>query len=316
MTSGGNIVLGGSADIATGNAFASTTNPNLPNYLSGIMFLSGANLTSGGGNVILRGASNINVNAVSSGISMEAATINSGSVIISLTGCVSTTSTFSTNSQGITLGNIGFYSSNTTANVAISLIGNASSSNTGTSLGFNVYGNSTIQANGAGGGIYIAGSAGTGTGYEAGITLQNGTSILSSSGPIAISSNNPLRSAATNYDLMLGNINIGSATGSGVTSLNANVTIQMSDISFTGTTNISTTGAVAILPLATNISVNTSNIAFRNTVSNLTIGASGNNSNITVGSAVNATGPISVYGGNISLSSSIRTTNVVLKYLV
>jgi autotransporter-associated beta strand protein len=187
-TSGGAITLGGGTDITTGYAIGEATRDQVTDasniyYISGVNLQSGTSLTSGGGDVTLRGQnSGGSAAALSYGVMGGGVTIDSGIGKISITG--KATGSAGINAQAVSYYGTGFTlrSANTTSQ-AISIVGDASGvSGTNSSLGINFSG--SMEATGTGGGISITGTSGTATGVDVATNL--GGNILAASGPINI----------------------------------------------------------------------------------------------------------------------------------
>jgi len=149
-SNGGDIVLGGGVDPATGYAVGNASN------VRGIFMDSASSLTSAGGNVVLHGKSYAGSAGVCAGI-VSGASINSGAGTITIDGI--SQGTGSTNSQGLILGGT-LASANATAS-AVGLTGTHTGSVTGPSIGINT--DATIQTTN-GGGITLSGIGGTTTG--------------------------------------------------------------------------------------------------------------------------------------------------------
>ena len=305
-TSGGSITLGGGTNISTGYA---TGTADGSTFTIGI-WLQGNQLDSGGGAITLRGqSSNSSLSEVDSGINIQNSTLNAGTGKVSLTGVG--LGSGSANVQGLTISNLTITSANT-ATDAISLVGNTSGvTSAGTSLAINL-GTTTLQATGQGGGILLNGtSGGTGTGYEHGVDLA-GSSLFAASGPIVVISSNPNSGSSSNYaNLYLGGNNFFGTNNA--TSSSANVTLRADALTVSGTNNnISTAGTLTIEPLNNSftsaLTFPISNLNLGSSISGLTIGKLGNGADITIGTATSIAGPITIYGGNLTLNAGLTGT--------
>jgi hypothetical protein len=147
VSSGGAaITLGGGTDITTGYAIGeatrdTVTDPTYTYYISGVNLQSGTSLTSGGGDITLRGQNVASsASAMAFGVMAGGTTINSGTGKIAITG--KATGSGTVNAQGVSVFGSGFTlrSANTTAQ-AISIVGDASAVTAGSaSLGINFNG--------------------------------------------------------------------------------------------------------------------------------------------------------------------------------
>jgi autotransporter-associated beta strand protein len=170
---------------------------------------------------------------------------------------------------------------------------------------------STTTANSlstAGGAITVSGTAGTGvTRAPSGIQLDGGTThIFSSSGNIAVTG----EGASTDVGLALAGgagFNIG-WNGSGSATSGA-VTVSADRATFANTT-IRSSGAVTVQSVGTKFlsALNTTNLTFGSASASLTIGKSTNDSAVTIGSTITAAGPISVYGGDVTLTGGLTAS--------
>jgi autotransporter-associated beta strand protein len=315
-TSTGAIFLGGGADLATGYARGSDdSDPNLAVVkYAGIHLRSGSVLQSGGGNITLRGQnSGLSSAGVHAGVMGYGTTVNAGSGKVAIYG--KATGSGSANAQGISregTDNWIIRSSNP-ASDAIQLIGDASGCvNAGTSLGINFIG--TIESTG-GGGVYLFGSASSGTVYDHGLDIRG--NILANSGTITLRGEN---NSSSDVSVFLGtqsgialSTTLGSKAGTNVESSISPILIQGDNIDFNTAAPVNTTGALTIEPVNTSfanaLSFPISNLTVANTIGGLTLGKSGNTSNVTIASATSVSGPIHLYGGTIALNATLTTTN-------
>ncbi len=98
-----------------------------------------------------------------------------------------------------------------------------------------------------------------------------------------------------------------------VTASTSAVSVTADVPSFAAATALNTSGAVTVVPFsqsfASALTWPMTNLTLSNTVSGLTLGKSGNASNITLGSATTVAGPIRVYGNNVSVNAALTATN-------
>jgi hypothetical protein len=313
-TGGGAIFLGGGTDLATGYARGSDEADGEVALVKrgGIQLRSGSVLNSGGGNITLRGQnSGLSTGEVHPGIIGIGTTINAGSGKVAIYG--KATGSGSANAQAISReGNENWIirSSNASAD-AIQLIGDASGCvNSGTSLGINFIG--TIESTG-GGGIYLYGSAGSATVYDHGLDIRG--SILANSGTITLKGEN---NVATDVSVFLGTFStfsttLGSKANTNVTASTSPIIIQGDNIDFNTLAPVNTTGSLTIEPVNTSfssaLSFPISNLTVANTIGGLTLGKTGNASNITIGAATSVNGPITLHGADLTLNAGLTTTN-------
>jgi gliding motility-associated-like protein len=311
-TSGGNITLGGGTDITSGYARGasvvdgSVTGGTL--YVSGVHLNSAASLSSGGGNITLRGQNEgtTNVSSLQFGVWSQNATVNSGTGKIAIYGLAGGTGLI--NAQGISSDGGWTIRSSNTESDAIRLEGDASLYNgSTTSLGINFAG--TIEATGQDGGVYMLGKSGTSTGYDQALDIYG--NILASSGPIEIVGEN---NVSTQTGLFLGGgATIGFKSGTNVTSSSSNITLKSDNTVFNAATPINTSGTVSLLPLDASNSFAVAqslgaNLNLNSSVSGFTVGKTTNTSDITFGAATTIAGPISVYGGDVTINENLNTT--------
>jgi hypothetical protein len=297
VTSGGNITLGGGSDITTGyargfaTADASVTDATL--YISGVHLNTSASLSSGGGNITLRGENEgvSNISSLQFGVWSQNASVDAGSGKVAIYGKAGGNSNAFGNSQAISnTGGWTIRSSNADPD-AIHLEGDASQVNGGlTSLGINF--NGTIEATG-GGGVFMLGKAGTATNYDQPLDIYG--NVLANSGPITLVAEN---NVATQTGLFFGtNATLGSKANTNVTASTSTITLKSDNTIFNATTPINTSGTVSILPLDASNSFGVeqtigSNLVLSADVSGLTVGKAGNTANLTFGSAQTIAGPI------------------------
>ena len=269
-SNGGNITLGGGADITTGYAQG---RDGAGDYSNGINLVS-AQLYSDGGDITLRGrganlgapgqiwdgATGVMLGVQQTPTSMDTI-IDSGSGKISITGVGALTSGWQGNGIDMMTGAWGNYNSNTvtirstnSSSSAITILGDASAS---TSTGCEAAGillepTATIEATN-GGGISLTGRGGYG-GFEsnAGIVSFGDSNILANSGPISITGTRLTSSGTYSSALVFTSgwetsaANFGQKVGSSVTSSSSNITFTADTMSLDGT--FQTSGILTIQP--------------------------------------------------------------------
>ena len=333
-SSGGAITLGGSANNATISGLTArsangTTLPqgyaeNLSGTFAGVMLGTyagttgeNANVTinSGNGNISMAGQSNQYVNGLSIGMySYEGINVNAGNGNITLNG-LSTGATAGQTDIGMTLA--GWFSSATspskwqTNGGNITINGTASGA-TGTTFGADLQGGTngttvTIENTGAtSGGITVNGYASNGTSSNYGIRTIN-TNILSSSGAISLDAN-----AVGSTFLQAGyTTTLGYLANSDVTASSANFNLTGDGLSISGALNVNGTGALTVQPYSNSFAsaVSTAGLTLDSGLTGFTFGKAGNTAALTVGTAASIAGPISIYGGNITIDSGAALTS-------
>ncbi|AJR05027.1 fibronectin type III domain-containing protein [Siansivirga zeaxanthinifaciens] len=310
-TVGGNITLGGGLDIATGYARgaaeldAETDNVNQL-HISGVHLKNGASLSSGGGNITLRGQNYpSSVLTMDFGVMGHNATLDAGSGKVAIIG--KATGSGTSNTQAISVYGNGWTirSSNSDAD-AIVLDGDGSGYNgTTTSMGINFTG--IIESTG-GGDIQLTGKSGTSTGYDHPLDMSG--SILANSGTITITAEN---NDATQFGLYLSGATFGFKAATNVTASTSNIILKSDNTVFNSATNLNTTGAVSLLPLDASTSFGVgqtigSNMVLASGVSGLTIGKEGNTADVTLTSAQTIAGPIAVFGNSVRVEQNLTST--------
>ncbi|MBU3564166.1 autotransporter-associated beta strand repeat-containing protein, partial [Polynucleobacter sp. Tro8-14-1] len=309
---GGDIIIGGgsnSGNTPTGFAYSTSTG------MSGVQFGTTANTSSllangnstgliysGGGNVSILGCSTAAFGVVGYGDLQ----IRSGQGAVNISGNSSYTYGLEFGNN-VATGTTGLYiESSKTSGTAISIAGVTTTANN-YGVVFDFTDNKYLEATG-GGGISVNG-AGTGTLYG---IFSPGVNYLSSGGPIVINGG-----TKGIYFNSVANT-IGQLAGTNVTSSTANVTITGDVINLGIGTTVNTSGNVSILSNATSFAsaLSTANLALSTSVASLTVGNTGNTQDITIASAANIAGPISIYGGNISLNANLTSTGSTSEILV
>ena len=321
-TSGGHLWMGGGSGssswngLTVGNGYAVAG--SLVSVGAGSNFTSGvcimrSTINTNGGDIFIGGQNN------KTGFSASLAnygttTIDAGNGRVKIEARSTTTTnndgTFATGMHsglgGVSAANLTIRSShNNSANNAIELeVANVTKS------GLVVEGNTLFQSTGAGKISIICTSTGSGAGIDIGYLGTNSSGyldVLSSTGDITL---NTASSGITIYSGQ--NSTLGFKAGSSVTSSTANIRIISNLINTVGILNNNTTGTLRIEPVAGSSfssALNTTQIRYSSGITGLIIGHTTNTSNITIGSATSINGPIEVYGGTISLSGSLTTTN-------
>lgn len=313
-TGGGTITLAGGTStqtlasgtvVPTGYAYSNRTTNWVVLPPGGVNFgsntaanghLNSLTIYSGGGNIVIKGSSNSSSAGVQwfSGSTGAVQIVNSGVGTITFDG-LSTSST----AHGIELNSYAsvvfpsITSSNTTSN-AIYIKGETSSIN----LRAGYQGTVTLIANGAGGGIEVNGKVGSSSNYSA--IEASGLNAYALSGPINFIGDGGL------------GLKIGGTWGKGtLPSSSSNVTLR-SDKFGTYTSTLQTTGTLTVEPFnssfATALTYPLTNLSVVSGLSGLTVGKSGNTANITLSTAQSIAGPISVYGGNITVNQNYSST--------
>ena len=317
VTSGGDINMGGGSNFLTNYAkgvgtigntetLDKETEPALNLGISGVHFRAGVTINSGGGNITLNGENSGNSEAViSTGVYLNNAILNAGVGKIAING--KATGTGDINAQAIITSEATLTSSNTDAD-AIVFVGDATGVNSDqTTLGVNF--NGTILAP-AGGGVSISGKAGTGVAYDKSALFEG--AILANSGAITLTGEND----GADVGLSIGALTIGSKASTSITSSSSNISIIANNLELTGPTAIDASGTVSIQPFNDDFTstFTLENLTFSGNETGLTIGKSASSAdgttdaNITISSATTIAGPISVYGGEITIDANLSST--------
>jgi hypothetical protein len=266
---------------------------------------SSVNLLSGGGDIVIRGQG-----AAATGVtSQDTFKIDSGTGRVDMQG--KSTGTYGLRFSWLGTPNWAISSANTTAD-AITVAGQG-----GLLLGNVGSGNMLIQATGVGGGVNLSGVI-TSTGASWGTYISNAsatTQILAQSGPINLTG---FKSGTANDFYSAGSLYLGNrkdATAiNGVTPLvtgsSANITFNVDSFNLANsTTYLSSTGTLTGQPYSTSFdSAQAWGITPTSTFTGLQLGKLGNTADITVSSAQTIAGPISIYGGNITLNAGLTAT--------
>ncbi len=310
-TNGGHLWMGGGAASSTswngltvGNGYAVGNGT-----MSSGIGINASSITTAGGNIAMYGKGRNGAGAGftgnTDGIRLEGVnTINSGTGTIYWKGIGQTGG--NTSANGIELSTSGgsvIKSENTTAD-AIYMYGESADASATNAWGIYSWDN-TIEATGAGGGITLEGK-----GYKHnGVTITSGGSLLAASGPITL---NGLGHGTGYYAVQIDG-NVGSKDGSDVTSSSSQIVVNGDN--FTGSGTINTSGTFTIEPKSNSFESSfswPSNLQLASTVSGLTIGKDGNTADISLATALDIAGPLSLYGGTVTASSNTTCTNLVV----
>lgn len=163
------------------------------------------------------------------------------------------------------------------------------------------------------GAITINGASGTGsTTSKKGISFDYGTTHISSTtGNISLNGTTPVNSQGLSVNTTA-IATIGSDESSAVTS--GNILIAADNLGLVGALNINSSGTLKVVSVndgfSNDITIPSSKLNLANTVSGLTIGKTTNTANVTINSVSNIAGPISIYGGDITLNSNVSSSLV------
>ena len=309
---GGSIILGGGAGTTSPTGYAhSNTGVVGAGILLGESQNSGVSITSGGGDISLKGKSDTgNGSGESNGIF----TYGGFSIEAGKTGNISLDGQGENGNY-----NAGIYTSYTlsagnnlikTVDGDISLTGISNGGGSNGDRGILLLaGNSsstTIETTGTGS-ITIDANSGTYTNTSHDIFTQNEINILAKSGAIQITGNGS-GNIQPNNDLTLGY-----KSGSDVTSSTSDITLTENTFNFTSGIKFNTSGTLTIKPTDGNSfasTFDTSSLSYSLDVSGLTIGHTDNAGDVTIGSNTFITGDIKLYGGDISVNGSLNTSSV------
>ncbi|MCI4641870.1 MAG: YDG domain-containing protein, partial [Flavobacteriaceae bacterium] len=298
-SNGGDIKLSGGTD---GNSYAVGTNTAITSFANyrGIWFNNStlnANGTSNGGNITIKGK----------GYTSEITTDYNIGVDFTVNSIIKT---------------------NHNGEILIDGVGGPHSTAGEHAAGINFFSQNQIFS--ASGTIELNGQAGGGSAnnarLDAAINFDGGLSgvtydakIYSNSGDITLSGKKS--SLSNSYGIMNGIDNIQTYIGTdGTNKTSGDITIISDNFDLQDNYHtIETSGALIIKPQSTSFSsiFNTSLIDIPSSINSLTIGTSSNTANITISDDIEVAGPISLYGGDITLSNSLSSTlsnaNVLIK---
>ena len=333
-TGGGHLWMAGGANSATpwngltvgdGYAVSGTTitgTGNAANFDKVGVFLEEATLSSGGGDIYIRGKTTtsrgllvtgtVNVNAGSGKIYIEGQAVGEGGG--AGTGWHHSSTTAYRN------GIFTLTSSNAASDAIVWLSDATQSAGTGliengVGEGAGMAGTTSIVATGGGGisftslgSLTKAGAYGVRLGY---LSAQGGVlNLLGNSGAITLNTGTRSVGIVNN----LGSLTLGAKASTAVTASSSNITVISDDVSAAGTMAFNTSGALTIRPTTGNSFANTFNtsyLTYQGGVSGLTIGHSSNTGGVTVGSATTIAGPITVYGGALAINASLTSTDTI-----
>jgi len=283
-------------------------------YHGGVEMRNSTSLTSGGGNITLRGKSYNASDNGTNGIVWDGGAIDAGAGKIVMDGV--SRGSGSVNSQAVSMAVAVSIKSSNSETDAITITGDASGTTAGAaSIGINMpSGVGNVIQNTGGGGIALTGISGTAT-YSAGFQM-NSANVLANSGPISLTGRYATGSA---FNCGSG-FTIGKKAGTDVTSSSSNITFQGNSIStaFAATDIFSSSGTLTIAPYTAGTTIGiaggagTLSIAaarfgdsFANGFSKIVIGSAAAGS-ITVGtSALTYNDPLTLKtAGDITLSAS------------
>ncbi|SHF01042.1 hypothetical protein SAMN05444278_1145, partial [Psychroflexus salarius] len=313
LSGGGAIVLAGGADDGANGGVASDGLPDgfarsasNPGIELSTDNTGDVNFYSGGGNITMHGYSSNNESPNvfnNNGINQFGGLfIDAGTGRIRMIG------------EGVNLYGINLNQGSAAAELKLTLTSAATSGDaiyirgvSSSSLGlvFNFSSNKELKAT-AGGDITLEGVGG---GSSQGIFLQT-IDVLANKGTITLD-------GGTNGIFNKNTANTyGFKAGSDITSSSSDIIFRGNAISVEGggtATSFNTTGTVTLEPYGTSftsvLSFPISNLSLDASVSGLTLGKASNTAAITIAGATTIAGPITAYGGTITLNADLTTTN-------
>ena len=188
-------------------------------------------------------------------------------------------------------------------------------SNSDHGAGINFFTENLVHAES--GNILLDGTAGGGSAssarLDAGINFDGGgnfdAKVYSISGDITLKGTKS--SLSNSYGIKNGVLNIDSFIGTdGTTKTSGNIYLISDNFDLQdGYHSIETTGSLNISSVSNSFSsaLSTSNIDISSSLTGLTIGTTSNTANITIASATSIAGPMTVYGNQINIASSLAT---------
>ena len=320
-TSGGRIVLAGTTQvdgngIPTGHAYTATTSTSGVGLgTSALNTDANVSLNSGNGPISIYGQAATGTGAGWGILTYGGVTINAGTSTITMDGkSDSQTGTGVELDPGTATQQTKVLSA-ATSGTAISITGtetgtvaaNAGERGIGS---YSVAGGLVINASG-GGDIVLTGTSAVVNSSNPGAIYIGAADILASTGNITL--NGGAKGVVTSASGLTSNIgatSAGSATGS--------VTIIGDNVTSLGTTNLKTTGAVVVESTSANFTaVSLSGFAVNAVATSIRVGKTTDTSSaMSIGGSLAANGPISIYGGNITLSAGLTvdpsTTGAIL----
>jgi len=290
--------VGASSGVLLGNDTALAQDTNITLY-------------SGGGDITINGKSTSSSNGLSLAIeTYQGYTIDAGSNgNISMVGAATGSSIAS---SGFDLASFRVNGNNNAQSIirtrgtgSITLTGSGSGGSA-ENIGIAIDGDDTdrvsIEALGTGS-VTLTGNA---TGTLASAIRFGASDILAASGDISL-----LASAGRIWSTGQPNY-LGYKAGSNVTSTTSNILLRADTLTAASALNANTSGTLTVEPASTSfssaLSWPISNVALGSTLGGLTIGKQGNTANITITAPQTVAGSINIYGGNISLNSSLTST--------
>ncbi len=301
VTSGGSVTLAGGDAAGSGYAEGLTaTDAEGIRYFAALSIdtsVKNNGVSTGGGDVVLRGRSRTSVNGGMGawGVGVDGVTtIDSGTGTIRIDGISRITSgdSFSMGIRFFTNASLVSASTSPTAIHVTGTGGSAASSYSG-GQGIRFEGGANLLATtGTGGGIKLSGT----NGAAVWAVVFQGGSILSASGPIELSGTN-----ANSYVYIQNSPTIGFRAGTPVTASTANILLSFFDADWGNTANpiIATSGSFTFRPSGTsfNRAVSTNWFVLPNTLSGLTFGSPTNTAGVLLQSTLNVQGPVTLQGG-------------------
>jgi Passenger-associated-transport-repeat len=293
----GNLTGGGKLIMAGGSTTDTDGNPTgyaITSAGTGVNLGSGFTAYTGGGDLFIKGRSTATSGTNYGLYATGAITINAGQGQITLEGMTSASRGLQFSGSGVTV-----IQSAKTSGTGISLTGTTTAANE-YGIVFDNASNKDLATTG-GAEIRLNGT-GTGTGY--GVYVVN-TRLLASSGAIVVDGGVTGTTIATASTF-------GRLAGTSVTSSTSNVTLIGDRFNMAAALSVASSGQFSIQPYSNSftsaLSYPITNLGLSSDVSGLTIGKSTNTANVTVGSATSIAGPISIYGGTITLNGNLTST--------
>ncbi len=301
-TTGGNIVLGGGSDPLVDSAWSSTAVQGGV-YLDSYTTLDAATGAATAGDISLRGASAVTNIAQGYGTRLVSNSSLAGrNITVVGTGAANT----STNGYnfGIDLG-----AATLTASGDMSITGTGGTSAGAGTYNVGVYLYDTNLVGSGSGALTLTGTGGNGVGAAGHYGLWIGQStIKSAAGTLTLVGSSP---TYNDYGMFLGAYNtnptLGAASGqSGNIVLRADKpyfnTSATSSVLGSGTLTVESSGN------SFGSALTISNLTLGSGLTGLTVGKSTNTADITMSSAANIAGPITIYGGNVNLNANLNTS--------
>ena len=315
-TAGGHVWMGGGSGSTTwngltvGDGFAvsgiSIQAPVSNEFYAGI-YLEKASINTSGGNVYLAGAgTSVGTTRHNSIVTFDVNDINAGSGTITLKGGSETTS-----GRGIAVsmhnslrpGSLTLTSTSTEAS-AINIDSN-STSNIGTA----VEGTFNVESTNTGGISFTSLGGGTDPALRLGFSTSSSgvLNVLANSGDILVN----LGERGINIQNNQSNASLGGKANTAVLSSASDIQFISNDVTAAGALNFSSSGDLIVEPFGTSFSstLNTTSLTYSGGISGLTLGKSGNTSDITVGSTTTIAGPITVYGSSLAINGPLTATD-------